>query len=258
MKKIPSILAIGFTLCFVLALSAFGASAEAAGAVYDNAKLLSQGERERLAQKIQRLEQAYNIRVGIVTQPGLQGRPVGQVANALLDQGYRGAPNGGIVLLLAMQERDWYISTDNAMRARITDKEGMKYIESEMVPKLKEGRYGEAFEKYVDAVETMASHYAKEGKPFDPSSGFHPLAALAALAIGTLGGWTARSAMISSMSNVTPAARASEYLVGGSFSLTETSDRFLFMNVARVPKSKGHSGGHSAADSDHGGGGGKF
>ena len=107
MKKISSILSICFALCLALAISAFGAQAEAAGAVYDNAKLLNQAEKERLTQKIQQIEQKYGVRIGVVTQPTLQGRPVGQVANALLDSGYRGAQNGGIVLLLSMQERDF-------------------------------------------------------------------------------------------------------------------------------------------------------
>ena len=257
MKKISSILTICFALCLALAISAFGAQAEAAGAVYDNAKLLNQAEKERLTQKIQQIEQKYGVRIGVVTQPTLQGRPVGQVANALLDSGYRGAQNGGIVLLLSMQERDWYVATDNAMRARITDKEGVKYIQEEMVPKLKDGKYGDAFEKYVDAVETMVAYYAKEGKPYDPSAGFHPLAAIAALVLGLLGGYGVRETLISSMSNVTPAARASEYLTDGSFDLTDSDDRFLFMNVTRTKKSKS-SGSHNATDSDHGGGGGKF
>jgi len=74
----------------------FSSQEAAAGSVYDNAKLLSQSDRQKLTEKIQRIEQKYGIRIGIVTQPSLQGRPVGQVANALLDQGYRGAQNGGI------------------------------------------------------------------------------------------------------------------------------------------------------------------
>ncbi len=257
MKRIASILTVFLVLCFTLA--AFGQRSEAAaGSVYDNAKLLSQSDRQKLTEKIQRIEQKYGIRIGIVTQPSLQGRPVGQVANALLDQGYRGAQNGGIVLLLAMDSRDWYVSTDNAMRARITDKEGVAYIKDEMVPKLKDGKYAEAFGKYVDAVETMVEYYAKEGEPYDPSSGFHPLAALISAAIALAGGWLTRSTLISSMSNVTPAAKASEYLVQDSFDLTESDDRFLFMNVTRHEKSRSSDNDHDATDDDHGGGGGKF
>ncbi len=257
MKRIQSVLTIFFAL--FVALAAFSFRAEAAGAVFDNAKVLSTAEVQKLNEEIQRIEKKHNVRIGIVVQPSMQGRPIGQVANALLDQGFRGAPNGGIVLLVSVdpKKREYYMSTDNAMRAKITDDVGIKYIQSEMVPKLKDNKYGEAFLKYTAAIETSLDYYAKEGKPYDPSAGFSFLAAIIALALGGLGGYGVREVLISSMSNVTPAARASEYLVDGSFDLAESDDRFLFMNVTRTKKSKS-SGGSSARDESHGGGGGSF
>ncbi|MBE6095576.1 MAG: TPM domain-containing protein [Schwartzia succinivorans] len=257
MKRIASVLTI-FLALFVAA-AAFGLRAEAAGAVYDNAKVLSSADVQKLTAEIQRIEKKHNVRIGIVTQPSMQGRSIGQVANALLDQGYRGAPNGGIVLLVSVdpKKREYYMSTDNPMRAKITDDKGIKYIQEEMVPKLKENKYGEAFMAYTSAIEKELDYFAAEGEPFDPSAGFHPLAAIAALIIGLLGGYGVRETLISSMSNVTPAARASEYLKEGSFDLTDSDDRFLFMNVTRTQKSK-NSGGSSARDENHGGGGGSF
>ena len=257
MKRIASVLTI-FLALFV-AIAAFSFHAEAAGApVYDNAKVLSQSDIQKLTAEIQRIEKKHNVSIGIVTQPSMQGRNIGQVANALLDQGYRGAPNGGIVLLVSVdpKKREYYMSTDNAMRAKITDDKGIGYIKDEMVPKLKENKYGDAFLKYTAAIETELDYFAKEGKPYDPSAGFHPLAAIAALIIGLLGGYGVRETLISSMSNVTPAARASEYLVDGSFDLTDSDDRFLFMNVTRTKKTKSSSRG--SHDSNHGGGGGSF
>lgn len=257
MKRIQSVLTIFFAL--FVALAAFSFRVEAAGAVFDNAKVLSTAEVQKLNEEIQRIEKKHNVRIGIVVQPSMQGRAIGQVANALLDQGFRGAPNGGIVLLVSVdpKKREYYMSTDNAMRAKITDDVGIKYIQSEMVPKLKDNKYGEAFLKYTSAIETSLDYYAKEGKPYDPSAGFSILAAIIALALGGLGGYGVREMLISSMSNVTPAARASEYLVNDSFDLTESDDRFLFMNVTRTKKSKS-SGGSSARDESHGGGGGSF
>ena len=257
MKRIQSVLTVFFVL--FVALAAFSFPAEAAGAVYDNAKVLSSADIQKLNEEIQRIEKKHNVRIGIVVQPSMQGRSIGQVANALLDQGYRGAPNGGIVLLVSVdpKKREYYMSTDNPMRAKITDDKGIKYIQEEMVPKLKENKYGEAFMAYTSAIEKELDYFAAEGKPFDPSAGFHPLAAIAALIIGLLGGYGVRETLISSMSNVTPAARASEYLKEGSFDLTDSDDRFLFMNVTRTQKSK-NSGGSSARDENHGGGGGSF
>ena len=118
MKRIQSVLTIFFAL--FVALAAFSFRAEAAGAVFDNAKVLSTAEVQKLNEEIQRIEKKHNVRIGIVVQPSMQGRPIGQVANALLDQGFRGAPNGGIVLLVSVdpKKREYYMSTDNAMRAK--------------------------------------------------------------------------------------------------------------------------------------------
>ncbi|MBE6094763.1 MAG: zinc-ribbon domain-containing protein [Schwartzia succinivorans] len=129
--------------------------------VHDNAALLVSDEREKLERKIKRVEREQGVRIGIVTQSSLQGRPIGQVANALLDQGYRGAENGGIVLLIAMDTKDWYISTDNVMRQRVTDKEGIQSIRQQMVPQLSKGNYHEGFEVYVDVVENLVARYAR-------------------------------------------------------------------------------------------------
>ena len=100
MKRIQSVLTIFFAL--FVALAAFSFRAEAAGAVFDNAKVLSTAEVQKLNEEIQRIEKKHNVRIGIVVQPSMQGRNIGQVANALLDQGFRGAPNGGIVLLVSV------------------------------------------------------------------------------------------------------------------------------------------------------------
>ncbi len=252
MKRIRDFFLFFSVLC-VLTL-ALAARAEA-GDVYDNAGVLSQSEKQRLTEQLKAVEQKHNVKIGIVVQKSAQGRHPGQVANALLDQGYKGAPNGGILLYMAMDKRDWYVSTDNPMRARITDDAGIKHLSGEFLSSFKKNRFAEGFGKFISTVDEMLTYYEKEGKPYDPSAGFHPIAALIAAVIAFLGGTGVKSAMISSMSNVRPAVKASDYLVEGSLDLTEESDQFLFTNVTRTPKAKSST---SARDSSHGGGGGKF
>ena len=241
-----------FSVLLVLTL-AFVPRAHA-GEVYDNAGVLSQAEKQRLNEQIRAVEKKHGVKVGVVVHKSAQGRHPGKVANALLDQGYTGAPNGGILLYMVMDKRDWYVSTDNPMRARITDEGGIKHLSGEFLPSFKKNHYAEGFGKFVSTVDEMLTYYEKEGKPYDPSAGFHPIAALIAAVIAFLGGTGVKSAMISSMSNVRPAVKASDYLVDDSLDLTEESDQFLFTNVTRTPKAKSTS----ARDSSHGGGGGKF
>ena len=228
----------------------------AAVSVGDEAGLLTDAERARLSEKILRIEQKHGVRIGIQTRDSVQGS-AGKAANALLDANYSGGPNGGIVLLVVMGSRDWYISTDNAMRKRITDDAGYRYLSGQFLPDLGDGRYAAAFMAYVDTVDSMLSYYEQEGKPYDPANEFSWLALLIAAALAILGGISLRSMLIASMSNVRHASEASAYLVQDSVNLTESTDRFLFMNVTRVRKEK-HSSSTSASDSSHGGGGGKF
>ncbi len=159
MKRIESVLAF-FIVLFVIA-AAFGAHAEAADAVYDNAKLLTKREKDALVDDIHRIENKYGVRIGVVTHPSMHGRHIGRVANALLDKGYRGAPNGGMVLLLSMdpKKREWYISTDTKMQIRITNDEGIRYIADRMVPYLKNGDYFKGLMESVSAIEYLLSRF---------------------------------------------------------------------------------------------------
>ncbi len=156
MKRIQSLLTIFFTLFVAIAVFSFHAEA-AVAPVYDNAKLLSQDEKEKLTAEIRRIEEKYNVHIGIVTQTSMQGRHIGHVANALLDKGYRGAPNGSMALLISVdpKKREWYISTDTRMQIRITNDKGIQYIADRMTPYLKKGDYFKGLAEYVSAVEDL-------------------------------------------------------------------------------------------------------
>ena len=248
-------LLISAALCPAPSFAAGKMDASAAS-VGDEAGLLTDEERASLVAKIQQVEQKHGVRIGIQTRQSVKGS-AGNAANALLDANYSGGANGGIVLLVVMGSRDWYISTDNAMRKRITDDAGINHLSGRFLSDLGDGRYAAAFSAYVDTVDSMLSYYEREGEPYDPAGEFNPLALLIALAFAILAGISLRSMLIASMSNVRNAAEAGAYLVNDSVSITESSDRFLFMNVTRVRKQK-RSSSTGSRDSSHGGGGGKF
>lgn len=243
----------------VVAVCATALAAQKAGQVEDRAGILKEAEVQRLSQKIQEVEAKHGIRMGIFITASVKGS-VGKAANRLLDERCSGAQNGGIVLLLAMDSRDWYISIDNRMRERITDDIGVPYLKNSFLEQLREKDYGGAFERYVDTTDVLLTYYEQQGKPYDPSDEFSFLALFAAAVVAGIGGWMARAGLIGSMSNVTHATEAGTYLEQDSVRLHGGSDTFLFMNVTRTPKSKeSHSDmDTSARDSDHGGGGGKF
>ena len=160
-----------------------------------------------------------------------------------------------------MKERDWYISTDNKMRARITDGKGVEYLSGEFLPDLKEGKYAAAFTTFAATTDEMLTYYEKEGEPYDPAKAFNLMALGIALACALILGGTIYYVLYEYESNVRSAAEADAYLNHDSFRLTQDEDNFLYTTVTRRDKPKKDSSSSSSSssrDSSHGGGGGKF
>ncbi len=254
MKKVFQwILAICAMLFFLTGTEALAATPS----LMDEAGLLQKAEKKEVSDALKAVEQAHHVRIAVVTVKSTGGAEAGKFANQLLDKAYTDGAEGNMVLLLAMDTRDWYISTDNKMRVKITDDNGITALSEAFLPALKEGKYGNAFKTYATKSDELISYYEKEGEAYDPNSGFQVLPFGIAFILAVCGGMGYRNYLISKMSNVMPAPGASEYLEKGSFALSHEDDMFLFMNVVRKPKPK-KSERTSSADSSHGGGGGKF
>ena len=255
MKKLLIVLQGACLLILLLCQSL----AMAASPVSDQAKLLSSPQREALAAKIQQVEAAHKVKIGICTLQNLpQGMSVGKYANNTLDNNYAGGENGSIVLVIAMGSRDWYISTDNNMRARIADETGIKGLKNLFLEDLSDGEYEAGFNAFVNGVDKYLSYYEKEGKPYDPADEFDILAAILAVAVAAAGGFFFAYYLICGMSNVAPALEAGKYLRKDTVDINQRQDRYLFTTVTRRTKSKSSDSSSSASDSSHGGGGGKF
>ena len=232
-----------------------------AARVVDEADLLTADEEKALDAKLAAVEQSHKVRILIGTMKSTDGTPLGKIANNVVDQ--IPADNGTIVLLLSMKERDWYISTDNKMRARITDGKGVEYLSGEFLPDLKEGKYAAAFTTFAATTDEMLTYYEKEGEPYDPANAFNLMALGIALACALILGGTIYYVLYEYESNVTFAAEADAYLNHDSFRLTRSEDDFLYTTVTRRTKEKkesssGSNVSTSSRDSSHGGGGGKF
>ena len=227
--------------------------------VIDEAEILTDSEEKELDAKIATIEQSHKVRILIGTMKSTDGTPLGKIANNVIDQ--IPADNGTIVLLLSMKERDWYISTDNKMRARITDGKGVEYLSGEFLPDLKEGKYAAAFTTFAATTDEMLTYYEKEGEPYDPANAFNLMALGIALACALILGGTIYYVLYEYESNVRSAAEADAYLNHDSFRLTQDEDNFLYTTVTRRDKPKKDSSSSSSSssrDSSHGGGGGKF
>ena len=243
-----------FLAClFFLAMNVLAANPSS---LADGAQLLKGSERIAVLNELGNIERKYGVRLAVVTVKTTNKVKIGDYANQLLDSTYTDGKNGNMVLVLAMDTRDYYVATDKAMRQRISDKGSLPVLEEKFLPLLKEKKYAEAFKAYALESGELLAYYEANGKAYDPHDAFSWTALLIALALG-IGGGFLRRYLISTMSNVAPALAASAYLDENSFDLTEKEDTFLFMNVSRVAKAK-KSGRNDSTDENHGGGGGKF
>lgn len=227
--------------------------------VIDEAEILTDSEEKELDAKIATIEQSHKVRILIGTMKSTDGTPLGKIANNVVDQ--IPGESGTIVLLLSMKERDWYISTDNKMRARITDGKGVEYLSGEFLPDLKENKYDAAFTTFAATTDEMLTYYEKEGEPYDPANAFDPMTLGIAVLCALILGAVIYYQLLATASNVTFAAEADAYLNHDSFQLTRSEDDFLYTTVTRQTKEKKESSSSSSSssrDSSHGGGGGKF
>ena len=235
--------------------------------VIDESDLLSDAEEQALDAKLAAYEAAHGIRILVGTVKNTHNQVLGKVANAVVDRIVDGGANGTIVLLLAPKERDFYISTDNKMRTRITDDSGIEYLADKFVPSLKENKYAEGFTAFAAAVDEMVTYYEKEGKPFNPDAFLLTIVALVgALIPAAIVYWFIFANLSDSMLSVRSAHEADDYVERGSFRLTHRADIFLRTTESRETKyketsSSSSSGSYistSSRDESHGGGGGKY
>ena len=234
--------------------------------VIDESDLLSDAEEQALDAKLAAYEAAHGIRILVGTVKNTHNQVLGKVANAVVDRIVDGGANGTIVLLLAPKERDFYISTDNKMRTRITDDGGIEHLAGQFVPSLKENKYAEGFTAFAAAVDEMVAYYEKEGKPFNPDAFLFTIVTLVgALIPALIVYWFILAHLSDSMFSVRSAHEADDYVERGSFRLTHRADVFLRTTESRETKHKETSSSSSGSyistssrDESHGGGGGKY
>jgi uncharacterized membrane protein YgcG len=76
-----------------------------------------------------------------------------------------GANNDGCLLLVSMEDRDWWISTTGYGITALTDA-GIEYIGDEFVSYLSDAEYAKGFDMFADLVDKFVTQ-AKEGNPYD-------------------------------------------------------------------------------------------
>lgn len=282
MKKIFSVLLL---LILILSLAAPASALEYQQPyVVDNAGLLSYDEVAELNRQIENLRDELELEIVIVTTYGTGGKGVQAYADDFYDQngyGY-GSTNSGILLLLDIEAREWYMSTCGEAIYIFTDY-GLDQLGVTILPWLSCGEYYRAFMAWISGL----SPYVKAYRMGDPMDGYAPPDAYdssygeeiyyyddhvgipvqpfpVALIIGLIIAAVTVLVMRGKMNTAKLQKNAASYLKDGSFRLRQRSDMFLYSRVTRTarPKNTSSGGGSSVHRSSggisHGGRGGRF
>ncbi len=234
----------------------------------DGAKLLTESEGRSLNTRLEALSDKYKVDVVIVTIDSLDGENVNTYAQDFFDYnayGY-GVNYDGILFLLAMDEREWAITTTGSGIQIFTDR-GQEYITDDIIPFLSNGDYIMAFDKFADHAENFIIQDIN-GEPYDvgnmPEEKLDFLIAAAiALGSGLVLALIITGIMKAQLKSVSPQHGAENYTVDNSFKVTNSRDIFVGKSVVKTAIPKSTSGGGSSTSfgssgRSHGGSSGRF
>ena len=234
----------------------------------DNAGLLSEEEEKELNSTLDEISERQECDVAVVTVNGLDGKTVEEYADDFYDyNGYGyGDDDSGILLLVAMDDREWHMSTYGYGITAFTDA-GLAYMEDDFVSYLSDAEYMDAFTEYADLCDEFLTQ-AKTGEPYDtgnlPKGTVSPFWIAGDLLIGI--GIALVMALIKkgNLKSVKQQTEAAAYERKGSLKLTVKEDRFVnrLVTTRKIERKKEDSGGStvhtSSSGRSHGGRSGKF
>ena len=241
--------------------------------VVDMAELLSDSDKTALLSKLDEISERQKLDIVVLTVNTLDGKTPRDYADDFYDyNGYGfGENKDGILLLVSMEDRDWWISTTGYGITALTDA-GIEYITEKFLSDLSDGDYAQAFTTYAELCDQFITQ-AKTGESYDtgnmPKEPFNVAwNILVAFVIGLVVAFVVTNIMKKQLKTVQLKSEANNYVKSNSMIVTENRDLFLYNQVSRRARPKetdnrsGSSGGSSthtsSSGSSHGGGGGKF
>lgn len=234
--------------------------------VVDMADLLSDEEEAQLRSKLEEISNRQNADVVFVTVNSTGNKSAMEFADDFFD--YNGYRTDGILMLISMQNREWWVSTAGRGIPAVTE-DALDRYEEESVFYMKYADYATACSKFADLSDEFLTLEA-QGTPYQKtveksSSGLAAAGAVSA-GVGLATGAIGTGSMKSKLKSVHRKRSASEYMKRDSLNMVDASEIYLYSNVTRTYIDRdrdSHSGGGggvhiSSSGTTHGGGGGHF
>lgn len=237
-------------LCLPINVLAYGVQSY----LSDEAQLLNDAEAAKLESLLAAASDEWNIDIAVHTTDSLNGKSAMHYADDYYDS--CGYGEDGVLLIVSMAEREWWISTaGKCMDLMDADSLGDRFTMD-----LSTGHYYDAFTAFLDGCEA-AMEAGNGSAGTDKLQPAIPL--VLCVLIGTVIGLIVVLVMKGQLKSVRAQAAADSYVRSGSLQLHRSTDLFLYQNTARRPKPQNNnrSGGGfhvSSSGRRHGGGGGRF
>ena len=245
--------------------------------ITDDAQLLTADQLSELCARVRELTAQYQTDFVIVTVNSLGGKSPRQYANDYYDDnkcGF-GANRDGILMLLAMDSRDYYFLTNGTPTEKLAQAGGLSVLESKVVSHLSNGNYYLAFGMFLETAAAIVAKPLSAPSASNPAYnddfvyiGFDDVPTSADrmqrigvfAVIGLIIGLITTLIMKRSMKTARAKNRAGDYVRPGSFKLTRKMDLYLYRTRTRVriQSNSSSSGGGRSGGGSRGGGGGKF
>lgn len=265
------ILPVTAAAILLAAVPAYGNTYEA---VYDNASLLTEDEKQSLSEKVVSLEQKTNWDIYVLTTEDAEGKTSRAVADDFYDANASG--ESGVVLLIDMDNREVTVSTAGDAIYYLND-DRIDDILDDGYAYVADGEYDECFSVMLSDVE----YYYDKGIPsnaytYDEETGkikrYHSITFVEILiAIALAGGvWAVIYFGVTGKYRLKFGNYTYDYHSFGKVNLSGQEDRFVneFVTQHRIQTNQGGSGGsshsgrstvhRSSSGRSHGGGSRKF
>ena len=233
--------------------------------VVDEAKLLSQDERNQLMESIEVFRKEYNMDLVIVTSNDLEGKKPRDYADDYYDyKGYGlGDNKSGLLLLIDMDDRNIWISTSGDAIEYFTD-DRIESIIADISKYLSNGEYFDACNIFL----TDIKHYINDGIPegqytYSEEDNTVKIVLIALVSAAIVAGVTCIF-VVNSYKN-SKSVSSTNYVDNNSIVFTKRRDVFVstFTTKTKIEKNNNRGGGGSSTHTSssgntHGGGGGSF
>lgn len=246
-RLFSTILVLLLVLCMAVSVSA-----ATDAFVYDDAGLLTDGERGELSAKLALLSDTYDAQIVVATVASVEGGDVDNYLEYVYDTmgfGY-GENFDGVLLLVCMDPREYRILSNGYCGTAINTG-AIDAIGDAIVDDLSDGNYADAFASFADKCEYYLDGHLN-GFPFN-----YGMNLAIALVIGVIIGQITGKVLDGQLKTVRKQDRAQNYVKSGSMNLTEQQDVFLYSDVQRTKKDT-DSDSRSSGGSSRSTGGGSF